>query len=90
VGDRLGRPIAPTPSPDRLAAAHAFTVDALLSGEVAPGSEVARRTKRIVLSAAGVDGVRALDVQEMLSACVEGLGAWRGLTARLNSTSVLR
>jgi DNA/RNA-binding domain of Phe-tRNA-synthetase-like protein len=75
-GDRLGRTeYGDYLQPGRLVVADATCVHGLLFGELAPGHEVSRRTRRIVLYAIGVDGVPAIHIEEALWLCVEVLGS---------------
>lgn len=75
VGDRLGTSeYGSHLPPGRLAVADGNTVHALLFGDIAPGHEVSRTTKRAVLFSVGVDGVPAIHVEEALWLCAEVLG----------------
>lgn len=59
----------------RLVVADQRAVHALLFGAVAPGREVRRQTKRMVLYAVGVDGVPDIHLEEALWVCQDVLAA---------------
>jgi hypothetical protein len=58
----------------RLVVADAVAIQGLLFGPLAPGHEINRRTRRMVLFTVGVDGVPDIHLEEALWVCQDVLG----------------
>lgn len=73
-GETFGSGGPPLPA-GRLAVADAMEIHALLFGPVAPGHEVAQRTKRVSVFAVGVEGVPEIHIEEALWICAETMAS---------------
>ncbi len=66
---KLGYPLAA----GRLVVADSVAVQGLLFGALAPGHEISRRTRRMVLFTVGVEGVPDIHLEEALWVCQDAL-----------------
>jgi DNA/RNA-binding domain of Phe-tRNA-synthetase-like protein len=72
AGEPFGKPGYPL-AEGRLVVADAGAVQGLLFGPLAPGHEIRRRTRRMVLFTVGVDGVPDIHLEEALWVCQDSL-----------------
>lgn len=72
AGERFGQPGYPLEA-GRLVVADPEAVQGLLFGPLAPGHEISRRTRRMVLFTVGVEGVPDIHLEEALWVCQDVL-----------------
>jgi DNA/RNA-binding domain of Phe-tRNA-synthetase-like protein len=73
-GEPFGQPGYPLAA-GRLVVADSRTVHGLLFGALAPGHEISRRTRRMILFTIGVEGVPDIHLEEALWVCQDLLGS---------------